>query len=199
MRTFRTPAHLGVPQPAGAAQQRGETCAGAPGGGVAGALWRPAGAGSHRRWRGAGSVRIQRLDAFGAGDAQSARTRRDDRGTDAAAARRGRRRYAGAHRMAAGTGGGPQARRRLTAAQGAVLRPSKVSSVGNSPLRTANSVTAAVLCSSSLRMRFARCFSTVLTLRRSPTATRLLDSPSAMRVRTSRSRSVILGVASVAG
>jgi len=82
------------------------------------------------------------------------------------------------------------------------VRPSKLCSVSrldNRPLRTANSVTAAVLCNSSLRIRFARCFSTVLTLRRSATGDALVGLPSAMRVSTSRSRTVILGHGSVAG
>src|ERR1700692_4769794 len=59
------------------------------------------------------------------------------------------------------------------------------------PLRIANIVIAAALCSCSLRIKLERCFSTVLGLTPSSRAINLLELPSAMRVRTSRSRPVI--------
>ena len=59
------------------------------------------------------------------------------------------------------------------------------------PLRIANIVMAAALCSCSLRIRFKRCFSTVLGLTPKSRAISLLELPRAIRVSTSRSRSVM--------
>src|SRR5258708_5874697 len=61
-----------------------------------------------------------------------------------------------------------------------------------SPLRTAYRVIAAALCKFSLRIKLDRCFSMVLTLNAKARAMTLLESPTAIRANTWRSRNVML-------